>query len=128
MSEIRGSIEEISLSEIAVILRQFGLYRHYKGCSRLIYAVLLVMENERRLEAVVKEVYMPVAKKFDCSWGAVESSLKVAGTHAWISNYEELCEIAGVRLRFPPTPAELLDIFAMHIKFRISASYYVSNN
>lgn len=117
-----SSREDKSLSEIALVLRRFGLYRHYKGSPRLAYAVYLVLENECRLEAVIKEVYMPVAEKFDCSWSAVERSLRVAVSRAWIKNYDELCEIAGTKLKLPPTPAELLDIFALYVKYHRTVS------
>ncbi len=101
--------------QIEIVLRRLGLYRNYKSYNRLIYAIYLVLENENRLEAVVKEVYMPVAEKFNCSWGAVERCLRESISRVWINNYEELCEIAGNRLKMPPTPAEMLDIFAMYL-------------
>ncbi len=31
------------------------------------------------------------------------------------SNYEELCKVADNKLKRPPTPAELLDIFAVYM-------------
>lgn len=109
--------ESDALLNISAMLNKLGLHRRYKGYHRLAYAVYLVLENENRLEAVVKEVYMPVAEKFHCSWGAVERSLRVAGDHLWIDNHDALCEITGIKLRHPPTPADLLDIFATYIKY-----------
>ncbi len=105
-----------AFTEITGVLSNFGLCRRYKGFSRLVYAIYLVLENERRLEAVVKEVYMPVAEQFDCSWCAVERSFRDAVTHIWISDYETLCRVSGTKLKSPPTPADMLDIIARYIK------------
>lgn len=75
---------------------------------------ILGIEKDSRLEAVVKEVYMPVAEKYHCSWGAVERCMREAIYRIWANNYEKLCEIAGLQLTRPPTPAEMLDIFATY--------------
>ena len=107
--------EKDLLGKISIVLRQLGLFRNYKGYNRLIYAVYLVLENESRLEAVVKEVYMPVAEKYRCSWCAVERCLRESISRIWITNYEKLCELSNAQLKRPPTPAELLDIIAVHI-------------
>lgn len=107
--------EKDLLGKISIVLRQLGLFRNYKGYNRLIYAVYLVLENESRLEAVVKEVYMPVAEKYRCSWCAVERCLRESINRIWITNYEKLCELSNTQLKRPPTPAELLDIIAVHI-------------
>ncbi|MBR5286021.1 MAG: sporulation initiation factor Spo0A C-terminal domain-containing protein [Clostridia bacterium] len=110
-----SNYEEAKLLQIAIMLRRLGLYRNYKGYNRLAYAVYLVTENSSRLEAVVKEVYMPVAEKYHCSWGAVERCLRHIILKTWTFNYDELCELADTKLKKPPTPAELLDIFAVYL-------------
>lgn len=107
--------EEATLMQISTFLRHLGVYRNYKGFNRLAYAVYLVIENESRLEAVVKEIYMPVAEKYNCTWGAVERCLRETIYRIWVTNYDRLCEIADSQLTKPPTPSELLDIFAMHL-------------
>ncbi len=109
------AIDEAAFTRISIVVRQLGLYRNYKGYKRLIYATYLVIENEHRLEAVIKEVYMPVAEKYHCSWGAVERCLRESINRIWITNYDKLCEFANVKLLKPPTPAELLDILAVRM-------------
>ncbi len=110
-----SNYEKSKLLQIAIVLRKLGIYRNYKGYNRLAYAVYLVSENGSRLEAVVKEVYMPVAEKYHCSWCAVERCLRHTIYKMWISNYDELCKLADKKLKRPPTPAELLDIFAVYM-------------
>ena len=107
--------EALSLAKISIAVRKLGLYRNCKANKRLIYAIFLVVENESRLEAVIKEVYMPVAEKYGCSWGAVERCVRESINRIWISNHAELCELANAQLTKPPTPAELLDILAIYI-------------
>ena len=109
------SEEKQQIERINIILRRLGIYRNYKGYNRLKYAIYLVDKNESRLEAVVKEVYMPVAEKYRCTWSAVERCLRETIYRVWITNYNELCDIAAVKLNRPPTPAELLDILATHL-------------
>lgn len=115
MSSIASIDESKAFSQISIIVRQLGLYRNYKGYKRLIYAIYLVLENENRLEAVVKEVYMPVAEKYHCSWRAVERCLRESINRIWITNYDKLCEVANSQLTKTPTPAEMLDILAVYM-------------
>ncbi len=105
----------LAFKQISIIVRQLGIYRNHKGYKRLIYATYLVLENGSRLEAVVKEVYMPVAEKYHCSWCAVERCLRESINRIWITNYDKLCEVADSQLTKPPTPAELLDILAIYM-------------
>jgi hypothetical protein len=112
-----GGNDVLLSDRIIRVLRQIGLNRRYKGCIRLVCSVQLIIEDEKRLEAIVKEVYMPAGKILNCSWGAVERSIRVAGTHIWIYNYNELCKIAGCSLKYPPTPADLIDIIATYVKY-----------
>ncbi len=107
--------ETSKLTQIRTVIRGMGVYRNCKGYNRLSYAIYLVTENESRLEAVIKEVYMPVAEKYGCSWNAVERCLRETISRIWITHYDELCDVADVKLTKPPTPAELLDILAVYI-------------
>lgn len=115
MNNVSQEEKQQQIYRITVVLRQLGVYRNYKGYNRLMYALYLVSENESRLEAVVKEVYMPVAEKCHCTWGAVERCLRETIYRVWIANYNELCEISAVKLSRPPTPAELLDIISSYL-------------
>ncbi len=115
-----SQIEDKLLTEISAVLRHLGVYRNYKGYSRLLYAVYLVSKDAKRLEAVVKEVYMPVAEKHNCSWSSVERCLRETIFRIWVTNYDELCEIAKIKLTKPPTPAKLLDIISSYLNLNIA--------
>ncbi len=106
----------VSIEEIERHLRYLGIARHFKGFSRFAYAVHLVIQNESRLEAVVKEVYMPVAEFFGCSWTAVERSVRVVCAHVWCDRCDKIFEETGIKFQRYPIPSELLDVVAMYIK------------
>lgn len=54
-------------------LRLFGITRCYKGFLHTAYAIQLAVEDEDRLEAVTKEIYMETAFHFNCRlrWNAI---------------------------------------------------------
>lgn len=106
----------VSIKEIERHLRCLGIARHYKGFSRFAYAVYLVIENESRLEAVVKEIYMPVAEFFGCSWAAVERSLRSVCACVWGERCNRIYEETGIKFRRYPIPSELLDIVSVYVK------------
>ncbi len=119
MNVTSSNEDSLVFTRISIIVRRLGLYRNYKCYRRLIYAIYLVLENESRLEAVVKEVYMPVAEKYRCSWCAVERCFRESINRIWIDNYDKLCELADTQLVKPPTPAELLDILAVYMTTKL---------
>lgn len=108
--------EIVPLKEIERHLRCLGISRNYKGFSRFAYAVALVLDNESRLEAVVKEVYMPVGEFCGCSWSAVERSIRVVCSHVWYEGCDQIYEATGIRFKRYPTPSELLDTVSVYIK------------
>lgn len=52
------------MMSIQETLRLFGITRCYKGFLHTAYAIQLAVENENRLEAVTKEIYMETAFHF----------------------------------------------------------------
>ena len=66
------------MMSIQETLRLFGITRCYKGFLHTAYAIQLAVENENRLEAVTKEIYMETAFHFNCTWTAVERNIRTA--------------------------------------------------
>ena len=89
---------------------QSTIGKNYKGHREIAYAVQLLLEDEDRLCAVVKEVYIPVAKHFNVEWNAVERNLRTAISRVWRLRRQRLFEIAGYEMEEPPTGSEFLDI------------------
>lgn len=100
---------------IQEILRLFGITRCYKGFLHTAYAIQLAVEDENRLEAVTKEIYMETALRFNCSWTAVERNIRTAVARAWKINHALLCDMAGYPLTCTPTTSEFIEIIASYI-------------
>lgn len=98
------------------ILRSLGITRNYRGYTYIVYAVELVLENENRLNAITKEVYWEVARRYGCEWSAVERNFRTIVKRAWSVNPERLIEIAGYPLAGPPTASEFIEIISNHIQ------------
>ena len=103
------------MTTIQDTLRLFGITHCYKGYNHMVYAVQLVMEDESRLEAVTKELYMETAEHFGCKWYSV-----VSATCARSLTGREDKQPAPVRdcrynLDHSPTVSEFIEIMATHI-------------
>ena len=96
-------------------LHLFGITRCYKGFQHTAYAIYLAVQDESRLEAVTKEIYMEPAFHFNCTWTAVERNIRTAVARAWKINRPLLAEIAGYPLACPPTASEFIEILASYI-------------
>lgn len=106
------------MMSIQETLRLFGITRCYKGFLHTAYAIQLAVENENRLEAVTKEIYMETAFHFNCTWTAVERNIRTAVARAWKINHALLCDMAGYPLTCAPTAS---DYRLLHTSF-ISAT------
>ena len=97
------------------ILRLLGITRCYKGFNHTAYAVYLVTQDESRLAAVTKEIYMETASHFNCKWTAVERNIRTAAERAWKVNRPLLCEMAPYPLPCTPSASEFIEILASYI-------------
>ena len=96
-------------------LRLFGITRCYKGFKYTSYAIYLVVQDESRLEAVIKEIYIETASHFNCKWTAVERNIRTAVARAWRVNRPLLLEMAGYPLACTPTVSQFIEILASYI-------------
>ena len=96
-------------------LRPFGITRCYKGFKLTAYAICLAVQDESRLEAITKEIYMETATHFGCKWTAVERNIRTVVSHAWSANPALLRQMAGYPLELEPTASEFIEIVATHI-------------
>ena len=83
------------MTAVQDILRSFGITRCYKGFKHTEYAICLAIQDESRLEAITKEIYMETAAHFECNWTAVERNIRTAVSRAWSVNPDLLCQMAG---------------------------------
>ena len=52
------------MTAVQDILQSFGITRCYKGFKHTEYAICLAIQDESRLEAITKEIYMETAEHF----------------------------------------------------------------
>ena len=86
---------EAGMDDINNILRDLSIGKNYKGHREIAYAIQLLLEDEDRLCAVVKEVYIPVAKHFNVEWNAVERNLRTAISRVWRLRRQRLFETSA---------------------------------
>ena len=96
-------------------LRPFGITRCYKGFKHTTYAIYLAVQDESRLEAVTKEIYMETASHFNCEWTAVERNIRTSVARAWRLNRPLLSEMAGYPLEAEPTASGFIEIIATYL-------------
>ena len=103
------------MTAVQDILRSFGITRCYKGFKHTEYAICLAIQDESRLEAITKEIYMETAEHFECNWTAVERNIRTAVSRAWSVNPDLLCQMAGYPLEAEPTSSQFIEIISSYI-------------
>ena len=103
------------MTAVQDILRSLGITRCYKGFKHTEYAICLAIQDESRLEAITKEIYMETAAHFECNWTAVERNIRTAVSHAWSVNPDLLCQMAGYPLESEPTSSQFIEIISSYI-------------
>ena len=101
---------------VAQLLRKLGITKIYKGYEQAIYCISLAVEDDFRLTAITKEIYMVTATKFGCKWTAIERNMRTIVKHAWTTNKSFLCNIAGYPINHEPTVSEFIEIIAYRIR------------
>lgn len=96
-------------------LHELGITKCYKGFRHTEFAIALAISEEKRLEAITKEIYMETASHFNCKWTAVERNIRTAVARAWKINRPLLCEMAGFPMACTPTASEFIEIIASYI-------------
>lgn len=103
------------MTAIQDTLHLFGVTRCYKGSQHTAYAIYLAVQDESRLEAVTKDIYMETPSHFNCTWTAVERNIRTAVARAWRVNRPLLCKTAGYPLKTEPTASEFIKIIASYM-------------
>lgn len=110
-----------STEAIQSLLRQtlhdFGVGPHYRGYRPVTLAITLALEDETRLSAIVKEIYMPVSRVIGCSWVAVERNMRTVARMCWKNNRPLLEKLAGTQLPAPPKVSAFLSILFYYLIF-----------
>ncbi len=82
-SIVKDSSEKSTEIEVTEILHQIGVPAHIKGYHYLRAAILLSIENPDIINAITKQLYPSVAKKFSTTASSVERAIRHAIEVAW---------------------------------------------
>ena len=97
------------------VLRSFGITKCYKGYDYILYSIMLVLEDDYRLQAIIKEIYISTASHFDCAWTAVERNIRTVVYRAWQVNSMLLSQMAGYPLIRIPSASQFIEIVSSYI-------------
>lgn len=104
--------------KLQAVLYSAGIYQHYYGYNYFQDAVLLALEAPDRLQSIRKEIYFPIAKKYNTSITNVERNLRTV-RDALIKNggLEMLETLIGCPLPCTktPYPKDLICIFVEYM-------------
>ncbi len=93
-----------------------GFSRRYQGFQYLALCVELAAEDDSRLCALVKEIYGPVAEKYQVPYRSIERDIRTARDHAWKNGGKAFLEaIRGGTFCSLPTVGELIELLARHL-------------
>lgn len=94
----------------AEALQLCNVSRRYCGYWYILYAMELLDEDETRLTAITKEIYMEIAHDSCNSWKSVERDIRTVTKKAWDNNPEYIRKISGYPIRSAPCTSEFLSI------------------
>lgn len=97
-------------------LHILGITHNYRGYRHVEMAILLALEDEDRLESVVKEIYMAVADQCGCNWNSVERNIRTLVQRAWKINAKKIMEMARYPMTVSPKASEFIEIVTNYIR------------
>ncbi len=104
--------------KIQTVLHSAGVYQHYYGYNYFLDSVLMALESPDRLQSIRKEIYFPIAKKYNTTITNVERNLRTV-RDALIKNggLETLETMTGCPLQCgkKPYPKDLICIFVGYL-------------
>ncbi len=74
-------------------LDSFGVSRSYTGYNYVVYGLLLIIEDEKRIECITKSLYLDIAEHYQTNWNCVEKNMRTVVTSVWKSHNAALLEI-----------------------------------
>ena len=99
-------------------LQTLGVTANYKGRKQIALSVQLALQNEDRLNNVVKEIYWVVADQLGCDRSDIERNIRTAIRAAWKNTPRRFQELAGYPMCSPPCASELLSILTTYFQRR----------
>ena len=110
------------MDPILNLLSDFCITGRYRGYRRLYCVLTLALENEDRLESIVKELYIPAAQMTNCSRYAVEHSIRTVIEVAFKRNPQLMDRVMGYQLTESPCASDFIAAAVAHLQRHASAT------
>lgn len=92
-------------------LRLLGITRNFRAYPILVDCLARIHDDPSSLEAVIKEICMPVGEAYiGISWKGVQSAIRRAAALAWEQDPDLLQKLAGHPLKKRPTASQFLKL------------------
>lgn len=114
------SDEERFLREI---LKELGVPTHIKGYYYTITAVLLCIEDSNYMDAITKELYPTIAKKYNTTGSRVERAIRHAVEVIWLNGnidlQEKMFSYSISAAKGKPTNSHFITTLAEYVKINL---------
>ena len=101
--------------EIQRLLYKGGVFHSYRGYAYFEEAVIMSCEDQDRLLSVCKELYAPIAKKYNTTHSIVEKDLRTIRDVFMRNGGKKILNEMGFDFFSEhPYPRELIEIFASY--------------
>lgn len=105
------------MNYLAELPLSLGIHGTYKGYHYLVFALELVLADEKQLLFVTKNLYPSIARHYHTTPGCVDRDLRTVISRCWNScGRDNLQRIASYSLEKCPTVSQFLDILYWHLK------------
>ena len=98
------------LVQLDKVLRPLGITHNLRSHYILCKCIERIFEQEDRLNAVQKEIYMPIAEEHHNNWSAIQSAVRRAAQTAWQTDPDAVREMAGYPLDGCPSAVQFLEM------------------
>jgi len=105
-------------NDIYLLLQSAGLYPQYLGYQYFADAVLLASENSNRLHHIRRDIYRPIAAKYQVSFSSVERDIRTARDVIFRHSNSAVFRNLGVYplwINTHPYPRECIAVFANYL-------------
>ena len=100
--------EKIDIQKARGLLKNLGIQPYLCGYKMTLLALERIAENQECIYAVIKEIYLPIAEKLNCSTATVEVGIRRTAERAWEGNPELMRGLSVETLYDRPQPRSFL--------------------
>jgi len=124
VSSVRARSVDVE-TEVTNLIHEVGVPAHIKGYQYLRESILMAIEDMDILNAITKQLYPAIAKKFDTTPSRVERAIRHAIEVAWsrgkMDTIEKLFSYSISMGKGKPTNSEFIALIADRMRLELKA-------